>query len=261
MPLLVLVSASGSPGVTTTALGLALTWPRPVLLVDADPTGGSALWAGYFRGGQAPDGGLLDLALAARAGSVNEVLPKMVVRIPDTVVSVLPGTRTHIQARGLGSLWEPLGAALLDLDGTGQDVIVDAGRLGLEGSPQALMTAADLTLLVVRSDLVALSGARSWAETLCGDAHTVDGVDGAGASRAVGVLLVGEGRPYGAREVAKVLQLPVAAVLPWEPATAAVFSAGAEPPRRFNASPLVRSLRAAGSAIQSAAGTFLASPA
>ena len=49
MALIVLTSAAGSPGVTTTAVGLALTWPRPVLLVEADPTGGSAVLAGYFR--------------------------------------------------------------------------------------------------------------------------------------------------------------------------------------------------------------------
>ena len=42
MAVIALTSASGSPGVTTTALGLALLWPRPVLLVEADPTGGSA---------------------------------------------------------------------------------------------------------------------------------------------------------------------------------------------------------------------------
>ena len=50
MAVVALASASGSPGVTTTALGLALLWPRPVLLVEADPTGGSGLLAGYFRG-------------------------------------------------------------------------------------------------------------------------------------------------------------------------------------------------------------------
>ena len=50
MAVIALASASGSPGVTTTALGLAMLWPRPVLLVEADPTGGSGLLAGYFRG-------------------------------------------------------------------------------------------------------------------------------------------------------------------------------------------------------------------
>ena len=35
--ILLLTSTAGSPGVTTLAVGLALTWPRPVLLVDATP--------------------------------------------------------------------------------------------------------------------------------------------------------------------------------------------------------------------------------
>ena len=34
MAVICLTSASGSPGVTTTAVGLALCWPRPVLLVE-----------------------------------------------------------------------------------------------------------------------------------------------------------------------------------------------------------------------------------
>ena len=38
MAVIALGSAAGSPGVTTSALGLALTWPRPVLLIEADPT-------------------------------------------------------------------------------------------------------------------------------------------------------------------------------------------------------------------------------
>jgi sugar diacid utilization regulator len=38
MAMIVLASAAGSPGATTSALGLALTWPRPVLLIEADPT-------------------------------------------------------------------------------------------------------------------------------------------------------------------------------------------------------------------------------
>ena len=37
MAIIVLTSVGASPGVTTTALGLALQWPRECLLVDADP--------------------------------------------------------------------------------------------------------------------------------------------------------------------------------------------------------------------------------
>ncbi len=42
--IITLVSASGAPGVTTTAIGLAVRWPRPVVLVEADPKGGSGIW-------------------------------------------------------------------------------------------------------------------------------------------------------------------------------------------------------------------------
>ena len=124
-------------------------------------------------------------------------------------------------------------------------MIIDAGRLGLNGSPEPLIYAADLMLLVMRSDLVALAAARSWAETLRA------GFDELGAPARVQALLVGEGRPYSGRDVAKVLGLPVAAALAWQEAEAAVFSRGAAPPRRFDGRALPRSLRAARAAIES----------
>ncbi|HEY9562625.1 MAG TPA: hypothetical protein VIR30_02545, partial [Nocardioides sp.] len=60
MAVIALCSASGSPGVTTTALGMALLWPRPVLLIEADATGGSGILAGYFRGIKSYDQGLVE---------------------------------------------------------------------------------------------------------------------------------------------------------------------------------------------------------
>jgi hypothetical protein len=131
------------------------------------------------------------------------------------------------------------------LERNGQDVIVDAGRLGLAACPEPLIYGADLTLLVTRSTLPALAGARSWAETLRGEFERT------GAESSLGVLLVGDGEPYGAREVSKVLQIPVMASLPLDEDAAAVFSRGANPPRRFESSQLLRGLRAAASAIQS----------
>jgi hypothetical protein len=245
MALIVLTSASGSPGVTTSALGLALSWPRPTLLVEADPTGGSGILAGYFHGDVAHIGGMIDLALAHREGTLAEAIPRATMPIPDTAVQLLPGIRGHWQARSLIPLWEPLSGALRALERNGQDVIVDAGRLGLAGCPEPLIYGADLTLLVTRSTLPALSGARSWAETLRGEFERM------GAASSLGVLLVGDGEPYGAREVAKVLQIPVIASLALDQDGAAVFSRGANPPRRFESSQLLRGLRAATSAIQS----------
>ena len=245
MALIVLTSASGSPGVTTSALGLALSWPRPCLLVEADPTGGSGILAGYFHGDVAHIGGLIDLALAHREGTLAEAIARATMPIPDTAVQLLPGIRGHWQARSLIGLWEPLAGALRALERNGQDVIVDAGRLGLAGCPEPLIYGADLSLLLTRSTLPALSGARSWAQTLLGEFEL------AGASSGLGVLLVGDGQPYGAREVAKVLGIAVTASLTWDQDVAAVFSRGANPPRRFESSQLLRGLRAAASAIQS----------
>ena len=66
MAVIVLASASGAPGVTTTALGLALVWPRPVVLVDADPVGGSAILAGFCKGTEPHNDAMIRLALAHR---------------------------------------------------------------------------------------------------------------------------------------------------------------------------------------------------
>ena len=245
MAVIVLASAAGSPGVTTSALGLALTWSRPVLLIEADPTGGSAMLAGFFRGTTAHTAGLIDLAWAQREGLLIEALAELPMPIPDSSASVLPGVRSHNQSGSLAELWGPLAAALKGLDRTGRDVIIDAGRLGLVGSPEPLIYAADLMLLVMRSDLVALAAARSWAETLRA------GFGELGTPAGVQAMLVGEGRPYSGRDVAKVLGLPVVAALAWQEAEAAVFSQGAATPRRFDGRALPRSLRAARAAIES----------
>lgn len=243
MAMIVLLSASGSPGVTTSAIGLAWTWARPVVLVEADPTGGSAVLAGPLRGGWAPRDGLIDLAVAAQSGRLDSRLAEVVQVIPGTQVKLLSGVRSHVQAKGLRALWGPLAATLKGLEATGQDVVVDAGRLGLEGSAMPLAVAADMTLLVTRTDLVSLSAARSWVETLRAT------MDSAGATRSLGLLLVGEGDPYSAREVSKVLGLPVVASIAWDPESAKVFSRGAARGKKFEQGRLIRSLEATRSAI------------
>ena len=66
MAVIVLASAGHAPGVTTTALGLALAWPREVLLVDADRTPTQAVLAGYLRGERPGQHGLGRLLQAVR---------------------------------------------------------------------------------------------------------------------------------------------------------------------------------------------------
>jgi hypothetical protein len=262
MALIVLASASGSPGVSTTALGLTLNWHRPVLLVDADPTGSSSVFAGYFHGTQEPTGGLINLALSLRDGTLAEALPRETLLLDpeapaERSAGVLPGLRAHQQAPTLLPVWDPLTEQLRALERNGQDVIVDAGRLGLAGWPQPLIAASDLTLLVTRSSLPALAGATSWAKTLRAQFAAVGGL-----SR-LGILLVDEERrwpsvptgarvrPYTARHIAKALQIPVVSSVDWAPEAAEVYSHGARKPRKFESSDLVRSYRTGASLIHS----------
>lgn len=246
MAVICLTSASGSPGVTTTAVGLAFCWPRPVLLVEADPTGGSGILAGFLKGTTPYDAGLLELALSPLG--VGDALRDVVQPLSPSV-SLVAGTRTHAQAAALRDVWEPLAGALAELEENGQDVIVDAGRLGLADSPQPLLELADLTLLTTRTSLPAISAARSWAESVRQPAT---------GWRHSGLLLVADGQPYRGSEVSKVLGMPVVAALPDDPEAAAVYHRGAAPPRHFETGPYGRGLQAAAQSIraQIARGRF-----
>lgn len=243
MALIVLASASGSPGVTTTALGLALSWPRPVVLVDADPVGGSSMLAGYFRGDVAHTDAMVTLVMAHRDGRLGQALADVLMPIPGSQAWLLPGPRSHAQAGSLTELWGPLTFALRALERTGQDVIADVGQLGMAWSPAPLIGLADLALLVCRSDLPALAAARQWATSWSAAAD-----DGTGASRAA-CLVVGEGRPYSAGEIARVLQIPVLERVAWDERSAAVISRGDRAPKTMAGRALGRSLSAVAAAI------------
>lgn len=258
-----LLSASGSPGVTTTALGLTLSWPSGrAVLVDADPTGGSPIAAGYLRGQYVLPEALIELALSQQEGMLSAAtMGQHLVTLAGSQARFLPGIRSHEQARGLVGLWEPLGDVLDEIGRSGTEVVVDAGRAGLFGHAQPLVDRADLTLLVVRSSLVALSGARSWADTLR------ERFARTGGARSLGVLMIGDRGPYSAREVAQVLGLPVVAQVAFDAAAAAVLSDGADPKggglqrlagrSGWDDSALLRSLRAAGSAMSGTARAAL----
>ncbi len=66
MAIVVLGSVSGAPGVTTLAVGLALAWPRSVVLADCDPGAHQAVLAGFLAGQSSDGKGLLRVAEAHR---------------------------------------------------------------------------------------------------------------------------------------------------------------------------------------------------
>jgi hypothetical protein len=209
-----------------------------VLLVEADPCGGSGVLAGYFRGTREYAAGLIELALSPN--DVADGLPQVVQPIEGSNAGFVAGPRSHTQAAALRDLWLPLADALGTLDEQGQDVIVDAGRLGLVGSPEPLLAGADLTVLMTRTTLPALAAARSRTETVRRNREWLNPA----------AILVGAGQPYGSDEVDKVLGVPVIADLADEPSAAVVFSRGSRPDRKFESGPLVRSLQATIASLQ-----------
>ncbi len=252
MATIVLASASGAPGTTVTALGLALVWPREVLLVDADRSAGQAVLAGHLRGTTGHGRGLQAVLTAHRERSdlVDAVLAE---RIPlpggappaggggpggAVRRDFLPGF-THLAAVDLfDGTWSALGELFRVAP---FDVLVDAGRLGHRGLPTGLVEAADLVLLVCRSSLVSLAGVRVHVDAL---------VEAAPPGRC-GLALVGPGRPYRADEVAAQFGVPVLAQVPWAPRWADELAAG-EQSTRWHRSPLARSLAATAAQLRAA---------
>jgi hypothetical protein len=240
MALFTVTSVSGSLGVTTLCVGLALTWPRPVVLVEADPSGGSAVLAGYCTGLARP--GLSELVLAHRHHQLASELPSRLFPLGDSQASLLPGLRSHPQASLLLGVWDSLLEGLREMAAArGVDVIVDAGRLGMVGSPEPLLTESDVTVVLTGTGLPELARVRSWVPQL--------------QEAAVGevrLATAGRVRPYSASEITKTLGLAVVGEVAWDPEAARWWSHG-EPHRRFDRSPLSRTVVALGDALRALA--------
>lgn len=243
MAIVVLTSAGHSPGVTSTALGLALTWPRPVLLVDADRNPTQSILAGYLRGEQSGQHGLAGLLQAVRERrALEDVLEAQTIELPalapttERAARLLPGF-PHPGVVGLfNAAWADLMAALST---HGSDVLIDAGRIGPEGLPLPLAQAADLVLMVTRTSLVSLAGVRLYLPGL---------VEAAGSDRTA-MALVGAAMPYGRSEIQDQFGTTIAAEIEYAPTAAAVLSDGAPQPRRFATSGYFRSLSTAATSI------------
>ena len=240
MALFALTSAAGGSGVTTLAVGLALTWPRPVVLVEADPAGGSAILAGYCTGVARP--GLSELVLAQHHQQLGEELSSRLFPLANSNASLLPGLRSQHQARSLVGVWDSLLDALRDLElRTGVDVVVDAGRLGMAGSPEPLISESDVAVVVTGTGLPELARVRSWVARLQ-----------EGSLGEVRLVAAGRVRQYSTAEVAKTLGVPMIGEVAWDPDAARWWSHG-EPQRRFDRSPLARSVLAIGEALRALA--------
>lgn len=236
MAIVSLTSAKGAPGVTTSALALALAWPRPCLLLEADMAGSSSILAGYFQGDTRQDRGLIDLAEASRRGDLTEGLHAASIPLENSQARFIPGLRATSQSATMLRLWEPIAAVLRSLGDAGTDVIVDAGRVSTVASPKPLLRESDLTLLVLRSDMPSIAGARA----LIGGMRDDLTARGAGPD-AVSALMVGEGRPYPRSQTASLLRIVMPFSIAWDPKNAEVLTYGTKPEKRWQSSRFVRS--------------------
>jgi hypothetical protein len=221
--LTVVASGKAAPGVTTSTWALALCWPRPLLLADCDQAGGD-MAPGLLAGRVGVDRGLLSWSTAARGGlpvtAAAALLAEHAVQAPEhPPVSLIPGFATATQGTSFTSeTWERLALALSNTTiATGRDVLVDAGRLVTDRGCWPVLRAADQVLLTVRPSVRSVHAAQDALQRVRREL---------GDLAKVAALVVDDG-PYSAGEVAKALQLPLAGVLPYDRAAAAVLSDGA----------------------------------
>ncbi|WBC08899.1 ParA family protein [Micromonospora sp. WMMA1947] len=225
MAIIAMVSAKGSPGVTTTALACTLAWSGRTVLAECDPAGGSVL-SGYLSSLEIPPIGLLPLAAAALRDQLADAFAHQLVDL-DAKNSgqrlVLPGINDPVQAGTIRPTWEALTAFFADLERhePGYDVIADCGRLATSAPPWPLLFRADLLLLVVcAATLRTIAPAAGAAEMLRRELTQYG--QGPGA---LALALIGEG-PYSRRDIEQRLQLPTLIELPDDRRTAEVLSDG-----------------------------------
>jgi hypothetical protein len=244
MAVIALAGCSGAPGVTTSALALLLSWPldpgRRMILAECDPDGGAVLH-GLLQGTLGDRYGLRNLSVAARKNEFSDAFWRQLIDLSSEDGKkdsprdrlLLPGITDPGQAASLGAVWKILAQMFRGIDAqTNHDVLIDLGRRGASGPSGVLAEQADAVFVVVRNTLRCLQAAEGRVRTL--EEQVGD----------IGVLMINEG-PYPAGEVQRVLQVPVVATLPYAPKDAHVLSDGAEQPRHFTKSPLMKAARTA----------------
>jgi len=205
MSVVVLCSAKGSPGVTTTALALATSASlrSDTILVEADPSGGDLA----LRLGFAPTPGLASLAAAGR----RELNPALVEQHCQTVVGIdIVGAPVGAAATrsALAVLGETLPSTLAAM--RSRIVVCDIGRLDPGSASLGVVKVADLILVVVRP--------------LLSDLGHVAEQQGEWSRLGARLALVLSGEPgtfrrerYPASEVSDALGLEVLGTLAWDP--------------------------------------------
>lgn len=199
MPAYVLVSAKGSPGVTTTAAALAAvatTGGRP-LLAELDPSGGSV----QVLAGSPAGVGLMEAAGQLR----RDASPSAI----DDNLTVLPAGVPTLLAPSAGAVAESVidsgaGRWVPTLRACALDVFVDAGRWEPSQRTALRVVGADLLVVVCRPTVAGVEHTR----------HLLDRLREI-ARRPAAAVVVGD-RPYPPEQVAGFLDVPLAGQIAWD---------------------------------------------
>lgn len=224
-----MVSAKGSPGVTTSALAVASQWPRRVLVLEADPFGGD-IGAGLGGGEWPSASGLADAVVDLRSTGLDEALRRRVHRPAPHAPPILAGLGCVGQASSVA--WTQLGAALGRMPGA--DTVADCGRFAVLDGVTPLLRGCDVVVLVVGSGLRAVRAGSRIAPLLREELNAEPG------DVRVSLLVVGPDEPYSTSEIAAGCRLPLLGELPRDRRAADVWSDGVPPARAFDRSPLQR---------------------
>jgi MinD-like ATPase involved in chromosome partitioning or flagellar assembly len=242
--LVALLSAKGSPGVTTAALCLAAQAGPAALVVEVDPAGGDLECWATPRRGLHQEAGLVGLATGVGPRVSDAELRGYAVEVVPGVAAITAPTSWSAMSAVLARCGDRLGSVLALGGGL---VFADLGRWLPSAPLGGLLWAADAVLVVCRPTLESIEHARG----LVAPGGPVDGAPGA-----VGVVVVGG--PYGPAEIADALRVPVVGLLPWDPSAvvalvehgtgrawqrAALAAAAAE------SCTVIQSLRGAGTAV------------
>ncbi|MEW6473552.1 MAG: hypothetical protein AB1679_14895 [Actinomycetota bacterium] len=234
MSLVALLSAKGSPGVTTAAVALAAAWPagRCAVVVETDVAGGDLA----PTCGLSLEPGLGSLASAGRHGFDSATLLSHTQLLPCGVRAVVAPPSDNETGAALDALTPNLEAAMAS--GT-VDVLADCGRFAYDDAVETMLHLADLAVMVARPTLAGVEHVASRLRILRSMATQV------------ALVLVGE-RSYPAAEVAEALACEVLGVLADDPRGAqSLLSPGGISTWWLARSSLVRSARAVAGTVAS----------
>ncbi len=243
MPIVLFTSLASAPGVTATALGLSIAWPKDVLLADCDAHPNMSISAGYLRS-KSRGQGISDIAQALRerrladAAILSHVIPLS--RFDSTEALYLPGFQHLRSAQLFHPHWDYLAEQFVDLSSRGRDILIDWGRLGAETLPLALLRVISTVIVITRSHLPALATMKITLPYLRDQIadHDID----------LCAIAIDTGKPYSVSEISSAFNLDIVGDIPHD-RDIDHLSYGANPHRNFIHRPLFKSYRSTASTI------------